>query len=155
MMGVWRNHIGGSVVYDGTIFLLHVHVIAGSSPEAEELRRFRDRLRTDPNLVASYIASKKAILASGITDSVDYCTRKGEFVQAVPWTKPDELPFDAKKKNLPGLGGIFGGNFNMALADGSVHYVAADFDKDIFRAMITRSGGEVVDINKLNKTPKQ
>ena len=69
------------MVYDGTIFLLHVHVIAGSSPEAEELRRFRDRLRTDPNLVASYIASKKAILASGITDSVDYCTRKGEFVQ--------------------------------------------------------------------------
>jgi len=59
------------VVYDGTIFLLHVHVIAGSSPEAEELRRFRDRLRTDPNLVASYIASKKAILASGITDSVE------------------------------------------------------------------------------------
>jgi GrpB-like predicted nucleotidyltransferase (UPF0157 family) len=48
----------GSVVYDGTTFLLYVHVIAASSPEAQELRRFRDRLRADPDLVASYVAAK-------------------------------------------------------------------------------------------------
>src|SRR5215471_7021055 len=71
----------GSVGYDGTTFLLHVHVIAASSLEAEELRRFRDRLRADPNLVAAYVGAKKAILASGVTDSLDYCIRKGEFVQ--------------------------------------------------------------------------
>jgi putative acetyltransferase len=71
----------GSVVYDGTTFLLHVHVIAASSPEAGELRRFRDRLRADPDLVASYVAAKKAILGSGVTDSVDYCIRKSQFVQ--------------------------------------------------------------------------
>src|SRR4029077_2558800 len=71
----------GSIVYDGTTFLLHVHVIAASSPEARELRRFRDRLRADPDLVASYVAPKRAILASGVTDSVDYCIRKGEFIQ--------------------------------------------------------------------------
>src|SRR3954451_15197625 len=70
-----------SVVYDGTTFLLHVHVIAASSPEAKKLRRCRDRLRADPNLGASYVAAKKAILASGVTDSVDYCIHKGEFVQ--------------------------------------------------------------------------
>jgi len=98
---------------------------------------------------------KKGVMLRDIKDGTSNTILVVEAGQAVPWTKPDELPFDAKKKNLPGLGGIFGGNFNMALADGSVHYVAADFDKDIFRAMITRSGGEVVDINKLNKTPKQ
>src|SRR5262249_44700072 len=65
----------GSVVYDGTLFLLHVHVIAASSPEVDELRLFRDRLRADRNFVASYVAAKKAILASGITDSVDYAIR--------------------------------------------------------------------------------
>jgi ubiquinone/menaquinone biosynthesis C-methylase UbiE/8-oxo-dGTP pyrophosphatase MutT (NUDIX family) len=32
-------------------------------------------------LVASYVAAKKAILASGVTDSVDYCNRKGVFVE--------------------------------------------------------------------------
>jgi GrpB-like predicted nucleotidyltransferase (UPF0157 family) len=71
----------GSVVHDGTTFLLHVHVVAASSPEAEELCRFRDRLRADPDLVASYVAFKKAILDSGVADSVDYCIRKGQFVQ--------------------------------------------------------------------------
>jgi putative acetyltransferase len=71
----------GSVDFDGMTFLLHVHVIAASSPEAEELRRFRDRLRADSDLVASYVAAKKAILASGVTNSVDYCIRKGQFVQ--------------------------------------------------------------------------
>src|SRR5262249_20106325 len=43
--------------------------------------RFRDTLRAEPDLVASYVAAKKAILASGVTDSVDYCIRKGEFVE--------------------------------------------------------------------------
>jgi GrpB-like predicted nucleotidyltransferase (UPF0157 family) len=71
----------GSVVHDNVTFLLHVHVIAISSPEAAELRRFRDRLRADPDLVAAYVAAKKAILASGVTDSLDYCYRKGEFVE--------------------------------------------------------------------------
>jgi GrpB-like predicted nucleotidyltransferase (UPF0157 family)/8-oxo-dGTP pyrophosphatase MutT (NUDIX family)/precorrin-6B methylase 2 len=71
----------GSVVNDDTTFLLHVHVIAVSSPEARELVRFRDRLRADPDLVASYVASKKAILASDVTNSVDYCIRNGEFVE--------------------------------------------------------------------------
>jgi putative acetyltransferase len=71
----------GSVVHGGKPFLLHVHVIASTSPEAEELRRFRDRLRANPDLAASYVAAKKAILASGVTDSVDYCIRKGEFVE--------------------------------------------------------------------------
>jgi GrpB-like predicted nucleotidyltransferase (UPF0157 family) len=73
----------GSVVYDGMTFLLHIHVIAVSSSEVKELRRFRDRLRAAPDLVASYVAAKKAVLASGVTDSVDYCHRKGDFVQQV------------------------------------------------------------------------
>jgi SAM-dependent methyltransferase len=71
----------GSVTYDGTTFLLHVHVIAATSIEAETLRRFRDRLRADADLVAAYVAAKKANLASGISDSVDYCLHKGEFIQ--------------------------------------------------------------------------
>lgn len=71
----------GSLIYDGTTFLVHIHVIAATSNEAQELRRFRDRLRADPELVAAYVAAKKAILANGITDSVDYCDRKGAFVQ--------------------------------------------------------------------------
>jgi GrpB-like predicted nucleotidyltransferase (UPF0157 family) len=73
----------GSLVHDGTAFNLHVHVIAASSPEAQEMRSFRDRLRADPALVAAYVAAKKAILADGCTDPIDYCNRKGEFILAL------------------------------------------------------------------------
>jgi GrpB-like predicted nucleotidyltransferase (UPF0157 family) len=71
----------GSIVCDGLTFLLHVHVIGGSSLEVKERRRFRDRLRTDPGLVASYVAAKKAIVAGGVTDPLEYSLRKGEFVE--------------------------------------------------------------------------
>jgi GrpB-like predicted nucleotidyltransferase (UPF0157 family) len=70
----------GSLLHDGTAFNLHVHVLAGGSPEAGELRAFRDRLRADPGLVASYVAAKRTILAGGCTDPIDYCYRKGEFI---------------------------------------------------------------------------
>ncbi len=73
----------GSVDHDGTRFRLHAHVIAADSPEASELRAFRERLRADPRLVEAYVARKLAILAEGITDSIDYCIRKGGFVGAV------------------------------------------------------------------------
>jgi putative acetyltransferase len=72
----------GSVEHDGAIFLLHVHVIAVASPEAGVIRAFRDRLRAEPGLVAEYVAVKKALLAAGVTDPVDYCNCKGEFITA-------------------------------------------------------------------------
>jgi GrpB-like predicted nucleotidyltransferase (UPF0157 family) len=70
----------GAVEHGGATFLLHVHVIAAASPEAGELRRFRDTLRGDAALVAAYVAAKRAILAAGTTDQVDYSIRKGDFV---------------------------------------------------------------------------
>ncbi len=73
----------GSTEYDGALFRIHAHVIAMDSPEVEELRSFRDRLRSNPELVAAYVARKREIIASGVTDSVDYSIVKGAFVQDV------------------------------------------------------------------------
>jgi GrpB-like predicted nucleotidyltransferase (UPF0157 family) len=70
----------GSLVHDGTRFNLHIHVIAALSPEVQELRSFRDRLGSDPAMMAAYVAAKKTIIDAGVTDSVDYAIRKGEFV---------------------------------------------------------------------------
>jgi hypothetical protein len=64
----------GSVVHDGTAFLLHIHVISASSPEVVELRASAD-------LMAKYVAAKKAIIATGGTDPIDCSIRKGEFVR--------------------------------------------------------------------------
>ena len=73
----------GSLAYDGETFLLHVHVIAASSPEVDELRFFRVCLRDDPELLKAYVARKREIVASGVTDSLDYCYKKGEFIKEV------------------------------------------------------------------------
>ncbi len=71
------------MVHDGETFPLHVHVIPVASPEVNEMRAFRDRLRADPELVAAYVARKRQIIAGGVTDSLEYCYAKGEFVQGV------------------------------------------------------------------------
>ncbi len=72
----------GSIGYDGTRFMLHAHVIASDSPEVVEFRTFRDRLRGEPMLLEQYVALKLTIIAEGITDSLDYSIRKGEFIAA-------------------------------------------------------------------------
>jgi len=73
----------GSVQYQGDTFRVHAHVLAMDSPEVEQLRTFRDRLRTDPHLVDAYVARKQEIIAVGITDSLEYARAKGPFVEKV------------------------------------------------------------------------
>ncbi len=60
----------------------------------------------------------------------------------VPWTKPEELPFDPNGP-LPRLGGIVqDGSFRALFADGHVENIPKATRDDIIRAFITRNGGE-------------
>ncbi len=58
----------GSLGYDGDTFRLHVHVVPAGSGEPEELRAFRDRLRSDSGLLRRYVARKRRIIEGGTTD---------------------------------------------------------------------------------------
>ena len=71
----------GAFVHDGETFLVHVHVIPASSPEVDDMRFFRTCLRADSELLQAYVARKREIIASGVTDSLDYCRIKGEFIK--------------------------------------------------------------------------
>ena len=73
----------GAWDYQDGRFLLHVHVIPADSPEVDDLRFFRACLRADPQLLKLYIARKREIIAKGVTDSLDYCNAKGEFIKDV------------------------------------------------------------------------
>jgi GrpB-like predicted nucleotidyltransferase (UPF0157 family)/mannose-6-phosphate isomerase-like protein (cupin superfamily) len=73
----------GSVDYEGSRFRLHVHVIADDSPEVAEFRAFRDRLRGDPLVLKQYVALKRKMVKDGVTDSLEYSMRKGEFIAGV------------------------------------------------------------------------
>lgn len=82
----------GAIEYDGQTFRLHVHVIAASSPEVAEHRSFRDRLCTEPALLKAYVECKRAIVASGVSDTLDYCYAKGKFIRAVLKLPPQVQP---------------------------------------------------------------
>jgi uncharacterized protein (TIGR03067 family) len=88
------------------------------------------------------------ITLAGVTDGTSNTVMVVEAAEAVPWTKPADLPYDPKQP-LPKLGGMFKDVFNAAFADGSVRALPRQFNADIFRALITRNGREPVDPDKL------
>jgi hypothetical protein len=82
-----------------------------------------------------------------ITDGSSNTIMTVEGGQPVEWTKPDDIPFtgkfDPKTLPLPGKTG-----FNVGMADGSVRWLNADsLTPEMFGALITRAGGEVVNID--------
>src|SRR5207245_2921770 len=99
---------------------------------------------------AAFEGTKGLLLAKDFTDGIDTVILVAEAGEAVLWTKPDELPYDADKP-LPKLGGQFSDGFHVVMADGSKHFVRKDFDDKLFRAFITRNDGRAVNINDLKK----
>jgi GrpB-like predicted nucleotidyltransferase (UPF0157 family) len=71
----------GTIDDDGAIYRLHVHVVAEDDAEGEDLRHFRDRLRADPALLAEYVASKQAALASGVPNNIAYGQAKAPVIR--------------------------------------------------------------------------
>jgi hypothetical protein len=67
----------------------------------------------------------------------------------VPWTKPEDVPFDPKNE-LPELGGPFPSGFHIVMGDGRVRRVSRDFDRLTLRGAITRNGGEAIELDKLD-----
>jgi RNA polymerase sigma factor (sigma-70 family) len=68
-----------------------------------------------------------------------------EAPDAVEWTKPEELEYDAKKP-LPKLGGTpYEAGFHVGMADGSVRFMSIMTPEKILRALITRNGNETIE----------
>ena len=95
----------------------------------------------------AFFDGKKGVKVADITDGTSNTIMLVEAKKAVPWTKPEDVPFDAGKL-VPKLGGLFDGIFNAAMCDGSVHSFPLTIKGDTLRALITINGGEVVDPNK-------
>jgi beta-lactamase regulating signal transducer with metallopeptidase domain len=66
-----------------------------------------------------------------------------ESKREVPWTKPEDIPFDIKGPP-PELQGFWEKGFNAAFADGSVRFISKAVNPTVLKALITRAGGEVL-----------
>ncbi|MBY0459672.1 MAG: DUF1559 domain-containing protein [Gemmataceae bacterium] len=63
---------------------------------------------------------------------------------AVPWTKPDELDYDAESDPAKLIGLVVNGKAQAVMFDGSVRTLGKLPKKETLHALITRGGGEVI-----------
>jgi Protein of unknown function (DUF1559) len=78
-----------------------------------------------------------------ITDGTSNTILAVEAKRDVPWTKPEDVPFDPDGP-LPELGNFSPDGFNAAFADGVVRFISKSVNPKVLKALITRAGGEVV-----------
>jgi RNA polymerase sigma factor (sigma-70 family) len=103
---------------------------------------------------AGFEAGRRLHLVS-FTDGADQVILLAEAASPVPWTKPDDLSF-APDRPLPKLGGLFGDNFHVLMADGTVRFVTKKVDPQVLRDALTRDKllskkGEAADAKKDNE----
>ncbi len=79
-----------------------------------------------------------------VTDGTSNTILVVEAKDAVTWTKPDDIKFDPEAKGLQGADSNHPGGFNALFADGSVRFIKKSINELVWRALITRAGGEVV-----------
>jgi hypothetical protein len=80
-----------------------------------------------------------------ITDGTSSTLLLVEAKRDIPWTKPEDIPYDPDKP-LPALGGHFEEGFLAAMADGSVYFIPRTIGETTLRRLITKADGQVVDI---------
>jgi hypothetical protein len=91
----------------------------------------------------AFFDGKKGIGIAEITDGTSNTIMLVEAAKGVPWSKPEDLPFD-RDKALPKTAAHFGGGFNAAFCDGSIHFLSQGIREENLKMLITRSGGEVL-----------
>jgi hypothetical protein len=115
------------------------------SPESPKTGKTRVMLFTGKG--AAFDGGKKIAVADirdGMSNTI-LCVEAGAD-KAVPWTKPEDLPFD-EEKPLATLGTISPQGLIAAFFDGHVEQLKVD--NKTLKALITPDGNEVIDLEKM------
>jgi hypothetical protein len=79
-----------------------------------------------------------------VTDGIINTLFFAEAAEAVPWTKPEELAYEAGKP-LPKLGGVYDDGFFAVSAAGAVVFVPHRRDESTVRALITANANDPIE----------
>jgi prepilin-type processing-associated H-X9-DG protein len=86
----------------------------------------------------------KPLRFQDVTDGLGTTLLVGESLHTVPWTKPEDLPFDMTVP-LSGLGshhGYHNNGFNALFGDGSVKFLKSTINPSALGAILTRNGND-------------
>ncbi len=81
-----------------------------------------------------------------VTDGTSNTILIATAATAVPWTKPEALDFDPKG-DMKKLMMLDKEGCNVAFADGSVRFLMSAIKEEMLKALITKGGGEVVNVD--------
>lgn len=95
----------------------------------------------------------RGISPSEITDGPSNTMMVVEAGDPVPWTRPDELPYELNRP-LPRLGTFSRGGFLALFCNGEVRHVSAAVGDTKLRAAITRNGGELFTAAELGEAAR-
>ena len=98
-----------------------------------------------PDGEGALFGGKEGVKFAQITDGTSNTIMavEADADQAVVWTRPDDLKYDAKNP-LKGLGHLRPGNFKALMCDGSVHAIDIQIAPRVLRALFCYAGGETV-----------
>src|ERR1043166_1050004 len=86
----------------------------------------------------------KGMKFQAITDGTSNTMLALEAKDPVVWTKPADLTFPKDKDKKVPTGAVFSNGFNLLFCDGSVRFMSNTVSAETMRAIITPSGGEVI-----------
>jgi beta-lactamase regulating signal transducer with metallopeptidase domain len=81
-------------------------------------------------------------IRDGLSNTFLFVTAK----RNIPWTKPEDIPFDSTQ-TVPALGGFVPGEFAAAMCDGSAHRFQIDRAQYQLKWLIMRNDGKTIPID--------
>lgn len=134
----WDSEHNLKVVKDHPMPAVFLHI-------ADKADDKKTRYRVFTGNDAGLDVDKKLTLV-GITDGTSNTVAIVTAAEAVPWTKPEGIAFDPKKDVTPLLK-FLGGRSNVTMFDGSVRPLRKGIKEETLKAMLTRSGGEIIPLD--------